>query len=477
MSQSVPPKVVLVGRPNVGKSSMFNRLVGKAMALVDDTPGLTRDRKIAPAIIEDYEIELIDSPGLEEAGKDTIMGRMRQQTETAVRDSDLVVFVIDGRAGVTPHDEHYANWLRSWQKPMLLVVNKCEGKGAQAGLVEAYSLGFGEPIDISAAHNEGMGVLKAHIIDALKRHDHLQDADEDDIEVPVSDDLIENEVPDWREKPLHLAIVGRPNAGKSTLVNALLGEERMLVGPEAGLTRDSVHVPFEWPVEMEEGPGVRPMRLVDTAGLRRRARVNDRLEKMAVHETMRAIRLAHVVVLMVDATIALDRQDLEIARHVIEEGRALVLAVNKWDTVDDKIATRKEIELTLASSFSQVRDLPVITLSALRGQGLKQLMGAVLQTAEVWNLRVSTGRLNRWLEGALDQNPPPLAGGRRIKIRYATQIKTRPPTFALFCNKPVDMPDSYMRYLMNSMRTAFNLGGIPLRLQLKKPDNPYADKR
>lgn len=466
-----PPKIVLVGRPNVGKSSLFNRLVGKNLALVDDTPGLTRDRKIAAAELDGYMVEIIDSPGLEEAAKDSVAARMKSQTENAVRDADLILFVIDGRAGVTPIDEFYAAWLRGWQKPMLLVVNKCEGKGGQAGLLEAYSLGFGEPLDVSAAHNDNMNILKAVIVDTLKRHEKLVSAEDDEeIDDRVTGDD-EEEDQTWRNKPLHLAIVGRPNAGKSTLVNALLGEDRMLTGPEAGLTRDSVHIPFSWPIDENSQ---REIRLVDTAGLRRRARVSDRLEKMAVHETLRTIRLAHVVVLMVDATQALDRQDLEIARHVVEEGRALVLAVNKWDLVREKAETKREIEANLASSFSQVKQLAVVTLSAIRDQGLKQLMDAVLNVEEQWNVRVSTGRFNRWLESALDANPPPLASGTRIKIRYGTQIKTRPPTFALFCNKPVDMPDSYMRYLSNSMREHFKLGGIPLRLQLKKPDNPYA---
>lgn len=458
------PNVALVGRPNVGKSTLFNRLARKALALVDDTPGLTRDRKMTDISVDGKTFTLVDTPGLEEAADGSITARMRAQTEMAVREADLVVFMIDAQAGVTPMDRHYATWLRQFSKPVVLVANKCDGRNYESGLTESYTLGYDEPFGVSAAQSDNLGELKRYIVDTLSAHFEAEEQAEAEIE--AADD--EEAEDDWRSKPLHLAIVGRPNAGKSTLVNALLGEERMLVGPEAGLTRDSVHLPFEY--------NGRPIRLVDTAGMRRRARVADRLERMAVQESLRTIRLAHVVVLVVDATQPLEKQDLEIARHVIDEGRALVLAINKWDLVEDKTAAKAEIEYIMEKSLAQAKAAPLIMMSALKAKGVDKLMQGVLHLEEVWNIRISTGKLNRWLEGVTTKNPPPMVDGRRLKIRYATQVKARPPTFALWANKPGELPTSYQRYLLNTLRDTFDLPGVPVRFIFKKSANPYADK-
>jgi GTP-binding protein len=458
------PFVALIGRPNVGKSTLFNSMARKALALVDNTPGLTRDRKMVDITIDDKDITIIDTPGLEEGADGSITARMRKQTETAVTQADLILFIIDAQQGITPMDRHYANWLRRFSKPVVLVANKCDGKNYESGLHESYQLGYGEPFAISAAHNENVAHLKAHMVDVLS--DHFADVEEASDEPSEVDDADDD---DWHNKPLHLAIVGRPNAGKSTLVNALLGEERMLVGPEAGLTRDAVHLPFEY--------NGRPIRLVDTAGMRRRAKINDKLEHMSVAETLRTIRLAHVVVLVVDATQPLESQDLGIAQHVVAEGRALVVAVNKWDKIDNKTEVKKEIEYIIESSLAQAKAAPLLMLSALRNKGTDKLMAEVLKLEEVWNTRISTSKLNTWLRGAVQQNPPPMDKGRRIKVKFATQIKTRPPTFALWSNVEGELPGSYQRYLSNSLRSHLKLPGVPLRFVLKKSDNPYADKR
>lgn len=462
------PTVALIGRPNVGKSTLFNRLAKKALALVDDTPGLTRDRKTVEIEVDGKAFTLVDTPGLEEAVAGSITARMRQQTEIAVRDADVVLFIIDAQAGVTPMDKHYAQWLRKFSKTVVMVANKCDGKGYDAGLAEAYRLGFGEPFGISAAHNDNIGALKTYVMNKLEEQfDYVDDDDTDDLSPEALAKGDDDELT-WRDKPLHLAIVGRPNAGKSTLVNALLGEERMLVGPEAGLTRDSVHLALKY--------HERDIRLVDTAGMRRRAKVDNKLEHMSVQETLRTIRLAHIVVLVVDATQPLEKQDLGIAHHVVEEGRALVVAINKWDLIDDKTAVKKEIESLIESSLAQAKAAPLVMLSALRGKGLDALMKAVMTVEEVWNKRISTSKLNNWLRAAIAQNPPPMDKGRRIKVKFATQIKTRPPTFALWSNIEGELPPSYQRYLVNSMRTHLKLPGVPMRFMLKKSSNPYADK-
>jgi len=451
--------VAIIGRPNVGKSTLFNRLVGKKLALVDDTPGVTRDWRAAPARLAGVDLTVIDTAGLEEAFDDSLEARMRRQTERAIEEADVALLLIDARAGVTPLDQHFAAWLRKGKTPVILVANKCEGRAGAPGLYEAFELGLGEPVPISAEHGEGM----ADLFEALLPFVPPEEAEEE----TGSDEGAEADGTLGPTRPLQLAIVGRPNVGKSTLLNSLVGEDRVLTGPEAGMTRDAIAV--EWIYKDK------PIRLVDTAGMRRRSRVDDKLEKLAVADALRVIRLAQVVVLVVDAEAILDHQDLSIARMVIQEGRALVIAVNKWDIVTDRAATLKQIDDKLQSQLAQVRGIPVVTLSALRGQRLDALLDAVFGIYEVWNRRVSTSELNRWLPGMTDAHPPPAIEGRRIKIRYMTQVKARPPTFALWVSKPLDLPETYLRYLSNGMREAFDLPGVPIRMLTRKGKNPYAE--
>lgn len=446
--------VAIVGRPNVGKSTLFNRLVGKRLALVDDTPGVTRDRREGKARLGALEFTAIDTAGLEESAPDSLTGRMRAQTERAVRDCDVTLLVVDARAGIMALDRHFADVLRKFGKPVILVANKTEAKGvAAAALGEAWDLGLGEAVAISAEHGEGM--VELH--DAIAAH-AAEPADDDDA--------------DGEDKaskgPLKLAIVGRPNVGKSTLVNALLGEERMLTGPEAGITRDAISI--DW---VHKGKAVR---LVDTAGLRRRAKVEEKLEKLSGADTLRTIRFAEVVVLVLDAEQMLEKQDLAIARLVIEEGRALVLAVNKWDLVEDTATAMKVLNRRVEIGLPQVRGIKVVTMSAVTRQRLGSLMDAVVETHAYWNRRVSTPKLNRWLQAMTQQHSPPLVGGRRIKPRYLAQTGTRPPTFTLFCSKAADLPEDYRRYLINGIRQDFDLPATPVRLYLRQGDNPFHDK-
>jgi GTP-binding protein len=450
--------VAIVGRPNVGKSTLFNRLVGKRLALVDDTPGVTRDRREGAARLGDLRFTAIDTAGLEEAAPEALTGRMRRQTERAVRDSDLALLVVDARSGIVALDRHFAAWLRRFGKPVVLVANKCEAQdAAAAALTEAWSLGLGEAVAISAEHGQGMADLR----EAIARHLGATTAGERtaDGEAPRPP----------AAGPLTLAIVGRPNVGKSTLVNALIGDDRMLTGPEAGITRDAIAV--DWTHAGQ------PVRLVDTAGLRRRARVAGKLERLSTADTLRAIRFAEVVVLVIDAEQLLEKQDLAIARLVIEEGRALVLAVNKWDLVGEPAAAVKALNRRIAVSLPQVKGVAVVTLSALTGLRLQALMDAVVAAHRVWNRRVATPALNRWLQQMVERHSPPLVGGRRLKPRYLVQTGTRPPAFTLFCSKAADLPEDYRRYLVNGLRDAFDLPGTPIRLILRQGENPFARKK
>jgi GTP-binding protein len=464
--------LAIIGRPNVGKSTLFNRLVGKRLAIVDDTPGVTRDRREGEASISDLHFRIIDTAGLEDATDDSIESRMRMQTEQAVAGADVALMLIDGRAGVTPTDSHFAQWLRTQNTPMILAVNKCEGKQAEAGLYEAYSLGLGDPIPLSAEHGLGIDELYDALVPfreqaeaEAQRAAHADDGLADG--APLADSGEEEDDKAVLSAPLQLAIVGRPNAGKSTLVNRLLGKERMLTGPEAGITRDAIASTWT-----SHG---RDIRLVDTAGLRKQARVDEKLEYLAVNDTFRAIQYAQVVVLVIDAEQPLERQDLTIARKVVEEGRALVIAVNKWDVIKDKTATMARIKDRLQTSLQQIRGVRVVTMSALTGRGVDKLMPTVLEVFELWNTRVPTGALNRWLSRMLEAHPPPMGShGKRLTIRYVTQAKSRPPTFYLFSSTAVKLPESYLRYLANGLRDDFGLDGIPLRLHTRSGKNPYA---
>jgi GTP-binding protein len=471
----------IVGRPNVGKSTLFNRLIGRQHAIVDDQPGVTRDRREGHAQLAGLQFDVIDTAGLEEAGGGTLEDRMRRQTEMAIRDADVTLMVVDAKAGVTPVDKFFANQIRRSGAKVVLLANKCEGRAGAAGMAEAWSLGLGEPVPISAAHGEGMVDLHDALLDAaraLGREDELTGAADLAQEADVSDAFEDSEKLDddgnpidlWQDAqaghPMRIAIVGRPNMGKSTLVNSLIGEDRLLTGPEAGITRDSIEVPFEW--------NGKPYRLVDTAGMRRRARINEKVEKLMVGDALRAIQYAHLCVLLIDASEPIHKQDLAIARLIEDEGRALVIGANKWDAVRDKQAAVGRISDRLQTSLAQLRGVPVIQMSGLHRRGLGKLLQAADGMYGLWNTRISTGRLNRWLEGMLEAHPPPLVDGRRLRIRYMTQVKTRPPTFALFVSRPADLPESYLRYLTAGLRADFGLNGVPIRLVMRKRENPFA---
>ena len=469
--------VAIVGRPNVGKSTLFNRLVGKRLALVDDTPGVTRVWRAAAARVGGLDFTVVDTAGLEEVFDDSLEARMRRQTERAIEQADVVLLVIDARAGLTPLDRHFAQWLRKAGTPVVVIANKCEGRAGTPGLLEAFELGLGDPVQLSAEHGEGLGDL----VEALLPFAPPEPEEEADPAFepappapaasgapPGEDAEDETEAPEDLAKPLNLAIVGRPNVGKSTLLNSLIDEERVLTGPEAGMTRDAISVEWRWRGRL--------VKLVDTAGLRRRARIEDKLEKLAVADTLRVIRLAEVVILVIEAAAGLDRQDLTIARLVLDEGRALVLALNKWDAVTNRAEALQQMRDRLETSLPQARGLATVTLSALHRQGLEPLLDAVVRTHGLWNRRISTSKINGWLQEAITRHPPPLVDGRRVKLRYGTQIKARPPTIALWVSRPTELPESYSRYLIQSLRDTFGMPGVPIRVLLRKGNNPYADK-
>ena len=440
------PTVVISGRPNVGKSTLFNRLAGRRTALVADTPGVTRDSKEAEAMLRGRNVRLIDTAGLDEAAPETLAGRMRAGAALSVKEADLVLFVIDARAGLTPVDRHFAQWLRRQDKPVMLVANKVEGRLASSAVLDTYELGLGDPVAVSAEHGDGIADLMSEIAARLPPETPAESDDDG--------------------KPLKLAIVGRPNAGKSTLLNRLLGEDKMLVGPEPGLTRDAI-------ASVLTDETGRRIEIVDTAGLRRPARIEADLEKMSVGAAIGALKMAEVVILAVDATEGLNDQDLRIAQLIEREGRACVLVLNKWDAVEDRNATRKLISDRLETSLTQMKGIPVVTLSALTGAGVDKLLPVVRRAHEIWNKRVTTGELNRWFENALERHPPPLVDGRRLKLRYVTQAKARPPTFLAFGTRAERIPEDYSRYLVNSLRETFDLPGTPIRLQLRGTKNPF----
>jgi GTP-binding protein len=452
------PVIAIIGRPNVGKSTLFNRLTGKRAALVSAEPGLTRDRREGEAEICGHKLTLIDTAGLEEAPPRSLAARARAQSEAALRQADLVLFVLDAREGVTPGDAAFARLVRASGRPVIAVANKSEGCVGVGGFYEAFQLGLGEPIAISAEHGEGLGELTGTILAALGLKPRYGRSADD--EAAVEPKLAES------ERALRVAFVGRPNTGKSTLVNAILGEERMITGPEPGLTRDAVASDFNW--------GGRPVRLFDTAGLRKKARITAQAERLAVSDAVRAIRFAEVVVLLIDAQHPLEHQDLTIGDLVTREGRALVVAVNKWDLISDKQNTLRDLQSGIEAKLAQASGVSVLPISARTGTGLEALRRAVFQAYEVWNRRVPTADLNRWLAEALERHTPPAVSGRRVKIRFLTQPSSRPPTFVAFCSRPEALPQDYVRYLVNGLRAAFSLPGVPIRFNLRKGENPYA---
>ena len=449
--------IAIIGRPNVGKSTLFNRLVGQKLALVDDLPGVTRDRREGEARLGDLEFTIIDTAGLDEGAKGSLTARMQEQTETAIKLADALFFVVDARAGLTPNDHSFADFARRANKPVLLLANKSEGKHGEAGAMEAYALGLGEPIQISAEHGEGLGELYDALRELVPPTAEAEETDEDEDEEGLP------------QRPIRVAIVGRPNAGKSTLINRLLGEERLLTSPEAGTTRDSIAVEIDWKS--------RAFRVFDTAGLRRRSRIEEKLEKLSVADALRAVRFAEVVVLMMDSQHRFEEQDLRIADLVEREGRALVIGVNKWDLMDGKPGQISALRGEVDHLLPQVRGVPVVAVSGLMGDGIDRLMEAIVQAYAVWNKRVPTAALNRWFEQAVDANPPPAVSGRRLKLNYITQTKARPPSFVLFCSRADAVPQSYLRYLTNSLREGFDLPGTPVRITLREKANPFAHKR
>ncbi|WP_428925390.1 ribosome biogenesis GTPase Der [Marinibacterium sp. SX1] len=461
--------LAIVGRPNVGKSTLFNRLVGKRLALVDDQPGVTRDLREGEARLGDLRFTVIDTAGLEEATDESLEGRMRKLTERAVDMADVCLFVVDARTGLAPADRVFADILRKRADHVILAANKAEGAAADAGVIEAWELGLGEPLRISAEHGEGMTDLYAALMP------HADAAEEKAAETaPVTDVEVDEDgaaVLPGMDKPLQVAVVGRPNAGKSTLINKILGEDRLLTGPEAGITRDAISLQIDW-----QGT---PMRIFDTAGMRKKAKVQEKLEKLSVSDGLRAVKFAEVVVVLLDAAIPFEQQDLRIADLAAREGRAVVVAINKWDLEDDKNAKLKALREAFEHLLPQLRGAPLVTLSAKTGRGLDRLNAAILKAYDVWNRRVTTAQLNRWLTGMVEAHPPPAPQGKRIKLRYMTQAKTRPPGFVVMCSHPDKMPESYNRYLINGLRDDFDMPGTPIRLTLRSQSdkNPYKGRK
>ncbi|MEV8466309.1 ribosome biogenesis GTPase Der [Fluviibacterium sp. DFM31] len=460
--------LAIVGRPNVGKSTLFNRLVGRKLALVDDQPGVTRDLREGEGRLADLRFTVIDTAGLEEITDDSLQGRMRRLTERAVDMADVCLFMIDARTGITPSDEVFADILRRRSSRVILAANKAEGSAADAGVIEAYSLGLGEPLRVSAEHGEGMSELMSILRPISEEFEELAERTAPETEVAVD----EHGVADLdKGKPMQIAVVGRPNAGKSTLINRLLGEDRLLTGPEAGITRDSISVPMTW-----KGT---PVRMFDTAGMRKRAKIQDKVEKLSVSDGLRAVKFAEVVIVLLDADIPFEQQDLRIADLAEREGRAVVIAVNKWDAVEDRQARLAELKEAFNRLLPQLSGAPLVTVSALTGRGMERLQEAVFRAHDVWNRRIPTAKLNLWLSGMLEAHPPPAPGGRRIKMRYMTQAKTRPPGFVVMCSHPDKVPESYKRYLVNGLRADFDMPGTPIRLVLRSQadKNPYKDKK
>jgi GTP-binding protein len=458
------PQVIIIGRPNVGKSTLFNRLVGKKLALVDDQPGVTRDRRMGDAELAGMAFTIVDTAGWEDDDPESLPGRMRKQTEVSLEGADAALFVIDARAGLTPLDEEIGRWLRGQDVPVVLVANKAEGKAGEAGVLESYSLGLGEPVALSAEHGEGVADLFGALWPIIGAAEDELAAAQRAGEPAEPDDLVLG--------PLKLAIVGRPNAGKSTLINKLLGEDRLLTGPEAGITRDSIAIDWQW-TDPKTGE-LRDIRLIDTAGMRKKRNVVEKLEKLSVADARRAVDFAEVVVLLLDATQGLEHQDLKIADMVLQEGRALMVAINKWDVAEDASALFNGIRAALDDGLAQVRGLPLIAVSAKTGKGLDQMLGAAFELREAWSKRVPTAALNRWFDDALEANPPPAPKGKRIKLRYITQVGTRPPRFVVFGTRLEMLPKSYERYLVNGIRAKLGFEAVPVRVVLKSPKNPFA---
>ncbi|KIQ02821.1 GTP-binding protein Der [Agrobacterium tumefaciens] len=470
--------VAIVGRPNVGKSTLFNRLVGKKLALVDDTPGVTRDRRPGDAKLIDLRFTIIDTAGLEQSGPETLQGRMWAQTEEAMEEADLTLFVVDAKFGLTPADQTLAEMLRRRGKPVVLVANKSEARGSDGGFYDAYTLGLGEPCPISAEHGQGMIDLRDAIVAAIGEDVAFPKDDFDEAETDVvlhrgefsEDEDDEEEEPVYDEtKPLRVAIIGRPNAGKSTLINRYLGEDRLLTGPEAGITRDSISVEWDW-----RG---RTIKMFDTAGMRRKARVTEKLEKLSVADSLRSIRFAETVVIVFDSTIPFEKQDLQLVDLVIREGRAAVLAFNKWDLVEDPQAFLADLREKTERLLPQARGIRAVPMSGQSGYGLDRLMQNIIDTDKIWNRRISTAKLNKWLDAQVTQHPPPAVSGRRLRLKYMTQVKARPPAFMISCTRPEAIPESYTRYLVNNLRKDFDMPGVPIRVHYRGSDNPFESKK